>query len=211
MAQRNWRSVYEDLGALWIHSEDVSKPHAELSSLKHSNGFCNSGLVTRYPFLVTQAIADLIQMDGLFIDENEVDDYTVYGSAMGAITLAHEMGRQLGVHTGYTEKVDGVLQLKRFSVKEGEKIILIEDVITSGKSTLQTWAAVTAVGGIISQKLFCLVNRSGKDHLNGLPIVALVEHEMPIWDVPAGETCPLCEQGSKAIRPKDNWAELTGK
>jgi len=116
------------------------------------------------------------------------------------------MGRQLNCRAGFTEKVDGILQLKRFDIRTKEKVILIEDVISTGKSTFQTWKSVSFAGGIPSYKIYCLVNRSGMKEKNGLYIKSLIDKTMPMWE---SDECPLCKEGSKGIRPKGNWDKLT--
>jgi len=80
--QEEWIGEYESLGALWIHDGDMSKPHAELTSGKHSNGFFNSSLVIQHPTLMVEAIRNLI--GDLVLESGE---HIVIGSAMGAITF----------------------------------------------------------------------------------------------------------------------------
>jgi orotate phosphoribosyltransferase len=140
----------------------------------------------------------------------------VVGPAMGAITLAHEMARSLSKETdkpvfrSYVEKKDdGTMGFKKATFKQGSIVVLIEDVITTGISTRKTAEAVTQAGGKIIPIVLCLVNRSGQEVIDDRTVVSLISKDLPTW---APEKCPLCEQGSEAIRPKgENWKRLTAK
>ena len=86
-----------------------------------------------------------------------------------------------------------------------QSILLCEDVLTTGGSVDLAATAVTNAGGIVLPFILVLVNRSGLTEANGKKIVALIDRPMPMW---TPEECPLCKQGSEAIRPKDNWMRL---
>ena len=94
-------------------------------------------------------------------------------------------------------------------VLPGERILLCEDVITTGESVnLTAQAVVRAYGVIIPSHILVLVNRSGLAEVGGKKIIALIKRYMLTW-IPA--ECPLCKQGSKAIRPKgkkEEWERL---
>jgi len=112
----------------------------------------------------------------------------------------------------YTEKFTTADQannmfFKRTKLRPGESILLVEDVLTTGNSLELAAAAVTLQQGIVGPLVGVLVNRSGLEQLNDRKIIALIDHPMPMWKP---EDCPLCKQGSDAIRPKgtENWARL---
>ncbi len=217
--EAKWIEEYQKLGALWIHDDNPARPHAELTSGKHSNGFFNSGLVMQHPLLVREAANDLARV--LF--ETDLDAIKrinrVIGPAMGAITLAHELACAVGTYrknsclTGFAEKVTnpetGVTELKlnRIDIKPGERVLVVEDVSTTGDSALEVVRAVEAAGGVVLPYIAVLVNRSGKTEIGGRKFVALINREMPVWKP---DVCPLCKRGSAALRPKDkeNWAAL---
>lgn len=248
--QDGWIRCYEEKGALWIHDGNVKRPHALLTSGKHSNGFFNSGIVGEDPEVIEQACEDL---SGCLILEgfDEATPDRVVGPAMGAITLAHGiaaaismirrrfmapnclcafaekmvMYRVISQQSG-TESIveaDKLAQgdlivvvekpkmvFRRTTVKPGEKVLLCEDVLTTGSSVDVTAQAVTAMGGIVLPYVAVLVNRSGLTEVSGKQIVALIDRPMPTW---TPDECPLCKQGSEAIRPKgkENWARLNAK
>jgi orotate phosphoribosyltransferase len=212
-----WFKLFKDL-ALWL-DEGKCLYHAELSSGLHSNGFFNSEKFFEMPGQVDHAARDLmelLQKTGLELDL--VD--RVVGPAMGAITIAHDLARSLGrecskaCRFSYTEKkVEGEngtkkMAFRRSSIYPHEKVLLVEDVLTTGGSVLMVKKAVEDAGGEILPFVAILVNRSGLQEIEGLKVVSLFEVEIVNW---SAEDCPLCQLGSKAIRPKEdgNWDLLT--
>jgi len=195
---------FEKRGALWIYQGESSpdRPHGLMTSGKHSNGFFNGSLVVRDSKLLPLCCGTLLDLSGL--DRARID--SVWGSAMGGIPIAYEVARHIRVPFGFTEKGDGVMLVKRFPVKSGERVLVTEDVMTTGGTTQKTIFALENAGAIIMDEIFVLVNRSGKTELDGRNIVALINRELPLWDE---VDCPYCAVGSKALRPKDNWEKLT--
>ena len=86
-----------------------------------------------------------------------------------------------------------------------KSILLCEDVLTTGGSVDLVAKAITSAHGTVLPFILVLVNRSGLTEASGNKIVALIDQPMPMW---TPEECPLCKEGSEAIRPKDNWALL---
>jgi len=217
-----WVAEYKKRDALWIHDGNPRRPHALLTSGKHSSGFFNSGLVTEDPCLIRDACADLV---GAVAEEISLAPIThVIGPALGAIVMSHCMAMSIQRFklgqclSSFTEKVvdtDGTVRmvLKRSSLGsktlgERSEILVVEDVLTTGGSLEHTIEAVTQAGGHAAPVVAVLVNRSGlKTVRGGRKVISLIDKHMPVWE-PAD--CPLCLQGSEAIRPKDaaNWARL---
>lgn len=212
-----WISQYKKNGALWIREGTSKKrPHALLTSGKHSSGFFNSEIVMEDPCLLDHACSDLINL--LELNVSTVD--RVVGPAMGAITFAHEIARQISHQRyrglpnclrAYTEKEvssDGKLMVfNRTTIRSGERVLLCEDVFTTGDSVDLTATAVIKAGGIVLPFVVTLVNRSGFAGMRDRKIISLIDRSMPMWPP---EECPLCKEGSKAIRPKgkENWTLL---
>ncbi len=215
-----WIQKYEGKEALWIHDGLPARPHALLTSGRHSSGFFNSELITEDPLILDEAcehLAFLIQKEA---NVHAID--RVVGPAMGAITVAHDLARQIGNKRGhsclraYAEKeldIFGNVRGMRFirtAIQPGDYILLCEDVITTGTSIGLTACAVTDAGGIVLPYVIALINRSGHAMIDGKEIIALINREMPVWEA---DVCPLCAKGSEAIRPKgtENWARLTAE
>ncbi len=209
-----WISLYKSHSALWVHDGKISRPHALLTSGLHSNGFCNSEKVLENPELTNKALRDIayLLMDA-GADLSVVD--RVVGPAIGAITIAHDMARQITrcrtdrpCLRAYTEKAPGGgMVFNRTIIEPGERILLVEDVLTTGKSVREARDAVTASDGIPLPYMVVLLNRSGLQEVHGMQIVSLIELQFETWEP---ENCPLCADGSLAIKPKqaDNWALL---
>ncbi len=222
----HWIRLYKECGALWIHDGNPKRPHALLTSGKHSSGFFNSGLVTEVPSLLNAACDRLVVMfEETMGGVNDVimkGDYIrlierVVGPAMGAITIAHCIATSINklydgsCRCAFTEKDDKGgdkrMILKRTALRHGETVLAVEDVLTTGGSVELTVNAVSEAGGETLPYILVLVNRSGLKEVGGKQIVALIDKPMPMW---TPEECPLCKEGSQAIRPKgvENWAAL---
>lgn len=217
--QNYWTNKYREKGAFWLHDGNPKRPHALLTtSGKHSNGFFNSELVMENTFLLSEACSYLVELlveQGLKLEGID----RVVGPAMGAITLAHGISYSIGCERGYaclrayTEKHEVnhpgqvIMVFKRTAIHPLEQILLCEDVITTGDSVGLMVMAIASSGGVVLPFIATLVNRSGLKEINGKRIVALIDYPMPMW---RPEECPLCQQGSEAIWPKDvkNWARL---
>jgi orotate phosphoribosyltransferase len=204
----NWGKKFEEAGALWrMNYDNLRGAHAELTSDKHSDGYCNCAKIVENPALVAAVAQALIEkLTPSF--EGTPPDYVV-GPAYGAITFAHEVAKQLGTKFAFTEieYVDGkkTQVLKRFDIKAGQTALIIEDVKTTGGSAQSTISVLAEKGVTILPEVGLLLNWSGEATLGNYKAVALVDAKMNVWE-PAD--CPLCKQGSKAVRPKGSWDTL---
>lgn len=203
--------IFEDIGAYWEHDNNPKRPHVVLTSGKHSSGFFNGSIVVQDVRLSLAAASDLVCL----LQMKQVHTPSigrVIGSAHGATFLASDMSQTLrcGLR-GFTETVDDAMKLKRFPVNAGERVLAVEDVITSGETTAETITEIEAAGASVLPFVAVLVNRSGKDTLKAagkeFTILSLVTRHLPIWPP---EECPLCKAGSEAFRPKGKeiWARL---
>ena len=122
----------------------------------------------------------------------------VVAPAIGGIIVAHEVARALGVRALFTERESGSMTLRRgFQIAPGEKILVVEDVVTTGGSTRETIEAVARAGGVVVGA-GSLIDRSGGAVDVGARRIALLTLDVPAYDP---STCPLCEQGSPAVKP----------
>jgi orotate phosphoribosyltransferase len=218
--------VFRNKRALWLfdHKGDPKRPHALLTSGKHSDGFFNSGKIAMDAFLLDDIARELISehLTSISVNTNDVD--WVIGPAMGGITFAHAMASGVSYFSGekrcltsYVEKEEYEeggkkntrMVFKRNPVEKGMRILLVEDVITTGGSIEKTEKAIIEAGGIVLPYMFCLVNRSGKEEISGKKIHSFVKAEISTWE---SDNCPLCKGGSEAIKPKgkEEWKKLTG-
>lgn len=226
----DWFEIYQRYNAIWTHREGL--PHALLSGGEHSSGFFNSELVMEDPVILDAACQQLVaSLADQSVNLCSID--RVIGPAMGAITMAHSLALWInrlrpggpGTHgettrclRSYVEKEsdckDPRMAFKKTNVHEGEIVLLTEDVMTRtvGGTVGRTAEAVLQKGGVILPFVAVLVNRTGASEIEGRKVISLIERHMPKWH-PDQELCPLCSQGSEALRPKEvgNWQRLNPK
>ncbi|MFA9422665.1 MAG: orotate phosphoribosyltransferase [Sedimentibacter sp.] len=170
--------------------EALLEGHFMLSSGKHSNRYCQCAKLMQYPDKTEKVISIVAEK----IKDLDID--LVVGPAMGGITAAYELGRQLGVRAIFTERENNIMTLRRgFEIKKGEKILIMEDVITTGKSSMETAKVLEELGGEVIG-LGCILDRKASEiHL---PIYSAVELEFETYEA---NNCPLCKSGSTPIKP----------
>jgi orotate phosphoribosyltransferase len=122
----------------------------------------------------------------------------VVAPAIGGIVVAHEVARALGTRALFTERESGLMTLRRgFRITPGERVLVVEDVVTTGGSTRETIDAVVRAGGNLVGA-GSLVDRSGGTVDVGVPRVSLLTPTVPAYN-PA--ECPLCREGSSVVKP----------
>ncbi len=188
MKQEDVLKLFEETGALL-------NGHFELRSGLHSNRFFQCALVLQYPRIAGQLCEALVEKMKQELQGLEVD--TVIAPAMGGITIGHDVARALGVRFIFVEKENNELKLRRFKIKEGERFVVAEDVVTRGGRVQETIDIVKENGGVVSA-IGILVNRSGGKAEFEAPLVSLLDIE-PITYDPAD--CPLCQQGLELVHP----------
>ncbi len=164
--------------------------HFLLSSGKHSNKYCQCAKLMQYPDKTEKVISIVAEkVKDLGID-------VIVGPAMGGITAAYELGRQLNIRAIFTERENNVMTLRRgFEIKPGERILIMEDVVTTGKSSMETAKVLEQYGGKVIG-IGCILDRKVSEI--ELPLYSAVEL---VFDTYEEENCPLCKNGSKPIKP----------
>ena len=159
-------------------SNALLEGHFILSSGKHSDKYVQCAKLIQNPKYceeVAKIIAEKVKQAGIKVD-------LCVGPAMGGIIIAYEVARALGVDAIFTERENNEMTLRRgFEIKEGQKVIIVEDVITTGKSSFETVDVIKAHGGDVVA-LTSIVNRSHEDEINGLPLISAVKIEVNAWD-----------------------------
>lgn len=178
------RELLERTGAL-------RKGHFILSSGLHSDTYVQCALVLQYPEYATRLGAALAELFG------DLEIETVIAPALGGILVAHEVARRLGVRSLFTERVAGKMELRRgFVLRPGEKVLVVEDVVTTGGSMKEV-AAVVEDWGAKVVGFGALVDRSQKP-LDLQPFRALLRLEVEAWEP---SSCSLCREGIPATKP----------
>ena len=118
--------------------------------------------------------------------------------ALGGIVIGQEVGRALGVRSIFTERQEGTMTLRRgFTVEPGERVLVVEDVVTTGGSTRETCDAARAAGAVVVGAC-AIVNRSGGKQGLDVPFHALLPMEVTTYQ-PDG--CPFCRRGIQVTKP----------
>jgi len=196
----NVEQVYKDANALL-------DGHFLLASGNHSSRYLQSAKVMEYPKKaaeLTDALAEMIRAHGIEVD-------TVCAPALGGVLTGYELARSLDVRSIFVEKKEGGMELRRgFEIRKGEKIIICEDIITTGGSALKAAEAIQALGGEIVA-FASLANRGFCKRVEGnseakpecalpqdIPLFSLADFTFEMY---APDVCPMCKEGSVAIKP----------
>ncbi len=187
-ADRTYLDAFDQTGARM-------QGHFLLSSGLHSTGYLQCALLLSHPDHASrfgEALAKKVR--GLGLEVN-----TVVSPAMGGLIIGHEVGRALGVRAIFTERVVGIMTLRRgFAVAPGEHLLVVEDVLTTGQSTREVLDVLRSLGGA-PVAACAIVNRSGGDPALGIPFVSLLDLAVPTWKA---EECPLCRGGADSpVKP----------
>lgn len=128
-------------------------------------------------------------------------DYVV-GPAVGGIIPAYETSRHLGAPAIWVEREDGVFKLRRFEIAEGARVVIIEDIVTTGLSIRETVESLKAIGANVLAA-GCLIDRSAGKADVGVPLVALAEYEVPAYPAdklpPELAAIPAIKPGSRGL------------
>ena len=166
--------------------------HFRLTSGLHSAGYLQCALVLQHPReaeALGAAIADRVR--GLGVQ-------TVLSPALGGIVIGQEVGRALGVRAIFAERQDGRLTLRRgFTLPPGERVLVVEDVVTTGGSTRETVDVAREAGAVVVGAA-AIIDRSGGQQQIDVPFYVLADVSLPTYDP---ESCPLCLAGQPVVKP----------
>ena len=166
--------------------------HFRLSSGLHSDRYLQSALVLQYSEFASQLGEALAERT------RHLDPTVVLSPAIGGIVIGQETGRALGVRAIFAERQDGLLMLRRgFSVSSSDRIVIVEDVITTGQSTRETIDVATSAGARVLGAA-AIIDRGSDPARLSLPLFALVQMEVPTF---RPEACPLCARDVPVTKP----------
>ena len=196
-----------DIKKIYMDADALLEGHFKLSSGNHSQYYLQSAKVLEDPKtakLLADALAKEIKESGLEVD-------TVCAPALGGLIAGFALATALDVRSIFAERVDGEMNIRRgFEIKEGERVLMCEDIITTGGSAMEAAKVVESLGGKIvgvaslANRGFC--HREGSDIQTkpncklpqDIPFFALADFTFEMY---APEECPLCKDGSEAIKP----------
>jgi orotate phosphoribosyltransferase len=178
---------FEEAGA-------IQKGHFKLTSGVHSDIYIQCAQVMQYPEFMNNLCSEL----GKKFRGDDVD--VIVGPAVGAIIMAHVMARVLGpwVRAIFTERENGKMTLRRsFKIKKGEKVLVVEDVTTTGSSVKEVIDIVKERQGKVVG-VGALIDRSGGKIDFGVKTQSLLTLDIKTY---LPEVCPLCKKGIPAVKP----------
>jgi orotate phosphoribosyltransferase len=177
--------IFRDSGALL-------EGHFRLSSGLHSGGYLQCAVVLQHPRhaeALGRAVAERVRSFGA---------ETVLSPALGGIVIGHEVARALGVRAIFAERQDGALTLRRgFALAPEERVLVVEDVVTTAGSTRETIEVVREAGAMVVGAA-SIIDRGAERNRLDVPFEPLVRHELPTYDPGA---CPLCQEGVPIVKP----------
>ena len=182
----------QELLTLFRNEGALLSGHFQLSSGRHGDRYLQCALILQKPPLAETLGRSLA---GRF-QTQKID--VVIGPALGGILVSYEVARALGVRSIFAERENGVLTLRRqFQIREGEKALVVEDVVTTGKSTQEVIDLVRRHQGVVVG-VGALVDRSGGEAQFGVPLEALLQLNLETYDP---KECLLCQKGAPVLKP----------
>ena len=177
----------EEVRTLLVKTGAIMDGHFLLTSGLHSPHYVEKFNVLQHPAYTAQLCAAMAEK----FKDAQIE--TVVGPVTGGILLAHETGKSLGTRAIFTERVDGKMTFRRgFSLREGERVLIVEDIVTTGGSIKEVIEVVKAAGAV-PVAVSMLVDRSGgKADFGDVPSTALLTMDVETY---SPDTCPLCAKG----------------
>jgi orotate phosphoribosyltransferase len=166
--------------------------HFLLSSGLHSDTYLQSELVMQYPFIARFLMEELAKKIYMY------EFSTILSPAIGGIRVGYELARILNKRAIFVERNEGKMTLRRgFNIDKGEKLVLMEDVLTTGKSTKEAIEVANEFGGRVIL-VSALVDRSERDIDFNAPLIPLVKFKVLTYDA---NDCQLCKKGLPLVTP----------
>jgi len=187
------REAPDDILQTFRQAGALLEGHFLLSSGWHSPKYLQCALVLQDPARAERLCGRLARA---FADDRvEV----VIGPAIGGIVVAYELARALGAQALFAEREDGRMRLRRgFHLEPGRRVLLAEDVVTTGGSLREVLALAREAGAEIVGVAALVDRTSGRDPAFGVPLTALVTLDVPTH---LPEECPLCRRGVPLVKP----------
>ncbi|EJO5348425.1 orotate phosphoribosyltransferase [Clostridium botulinum] len=173
-------------------SNALLEGHFLLSSGRHSNRYCQCAKLLQYPQKAEKVISVIAEK------LKEVDFNIIVGPAMGGVIVSYELARQTSRPGIFAERKEGIMCIRRgFEVKKGDKVIISEDVITTGKSSLEVAKVIEEMGGEVVG-IACIVDRRAKDIKTNYPVYSACKLEIETYE---NGNCELCKKNIPFVKP----------
>jgi orotate phosphoribosyltransferase len=191
-----------DVLSMFRRSGALLEGHFKLSSGLHSPGYLQCARVLMRPRdaeALGAALGDAVRKFGATL---------VLSPALGGIVIGQEVARALDIPALFAERADGALTLRRgFSIEPSDRVLVVEDVVTTGGSTRETMAVARAAGATVVAAC-SIVDRSGGNQGLDVPYRSLLPMDVPTYQP---ESCPLCANGVELVKPGSRPGAVTAK
>jgi len=187
-----------DVAALLRETGALLSGHFRLSSGLHSAGYVQCALLLEQP-RNAKAI-------GIALAEKArtMQPAKIVSPALGGVIIGYTVAEALDVPSIFTERKEGAMTLRRgFRISDGEAVVIVEDVVTTGKSTRETAAVVESLVGWVAG-FASILNRSGKPNPFDAPYASLLELNLETYDE---ASCPLCASGTAIDSPGSRYSK----
>ncbi|MFZ4540497.1 MAG: orotate phosphoribosyltransferase [Rickettsiales bacterium] len=183
-------------------AEAILRGHFILSSGLHSDTYLQCARVLMRPERAEKLCYALAEKLDEAIGVKNID--LVVAPAMGGVVVGYEMGRQIGVETIFCEREHGEFELRRgFLIPEGARVLMVEDVVTTGKSSMEAVACVEANGGKVVAEA-SLIDRSNGSHGLPFPLVSLLTLNVQTYQPDA---LPEHLKDTPGVKPGSRWLQ----
>ena len=171
--------------------------HFRLSSGLHSDGYVQCARLLEYP----SDAAELGRLLAASAESFGAD--RIVAPAMGGLIIGFTVAQALDLPMIFTERKDGAMALRRgFTLGERRRVLIVEDVVTTGKSSLETARVIESLGGSVTGYA-SILNRSGQENPFGVPYAFLHRMDLGTWNA---SECPLCAEGRALETPGSRFA-----
>ncbi|MEG0702727.1 MAG: orotate phosphoribosyltransferase [Christensenella sp.] len=182
----------EEIISVFKEKEVMLEGHFLLTSGRHSDKYMQCAKLFQYPDVSEKICAQLAEQF------SDIEINLVVGPAIGGIIMAYEMSRQLGVKNIFAERENGKMALRRgFSVPKGAKILVTEDVVTTGGSVKEVMTLLREMGAEVVG-VGSVVDRSAGNVDFGVPFRAVLSMEVKSYEA---DKCPICKTDSPLVKP----------
>ena len=173
-------------------AEVLLEGHFLLTSGRHSDKYMQCAKIfqyAKYSEPLCKELADQYKNDNIEL---------VIGPAIGAIQMSYEVGKQLGVKNIFAERENGEMTLRRgFTIEEGQRVLVVEDVVTTGGSVREVIDLVKANGGVVAG-VGSIVDRTGGKIDFGVPYKSAFSMDITSYEA---DECPICKTGAPLVKP----------
>jgi orotate phosphoribosyltransferase len=184
-----------DVMSILRQTDAVMEGHFKLTSGFHSKFYLQCAKLLQYPAKTFELVSSAVDEFSDVLNPGNID--TVISPAMGGILFGYMLGLKLSKKMIFTERKDGAMLLRRgFELKPGEKVLIAEDVITTGGSVFEV-IEICKNAGVEIKGIICIVDRS-EDIKFDYPLKHLIKLKVEKF---APENCPLCRSGMEIYYP----------